>query len=1079
MTGKLQITSLGGIHISRKGQPVTGFVSVKVQALLAYLAVTARPHTREALAALFWGEMSDEDAKANLRQALANLRKLAAPNLLIARDTVEFNGDSPYSLDVEAFEKTVTANLQSADPATTAPGQKDDRSIIMGELQAALDLYRGNFLEGIAVRDAPEFEDWLVARREHYHDLAVQGFNVLAARLAAQGTYREAITAVRRSLALDPWREESHRQLMTCLVRTGQRSAALAQYETCRGLLDRELGIQPAIETIALYEKIRSAESMRWDNLPPQSTPFIGRQNELAEINRLLADPACRLLTLVGPGGIGKTRLSIQAAASWNDAFLHGVCFVPLAATPTGNPEILVNTIADALHFSFSAQPTPRAQLLNFLREKDMLLVLDNAEHLPGLGGLLSEILESSGDTKILVTSRLRLNLHGEWIYQVRGMALPGQDEAEAAASIHEFSAVQLFIRNAARVNAHYNPGEEEIKDILQICSLVDGFPLGIELAAAWTHTLDCRSIVREIQKNLDFLNTSQRDLPERQRSLRAVFENSWRILSEAEQNTFQRLSVFRGGFDQEAARHIAEASFLDLAALVDHSLLQHYPDGHYEMHEVLRQYAEERLSASSDHENTHDRHCEYYARTLHENEERLKISTDLDELAVGIENMRAAWQWALEHRRLEEIDRFLVALHRYYEVRGWFQEGTKIFGQAVELLATVEGKEQNLTEYVRTRALARQASFFVKLSSIPIAKEALRQSMAVFERLGPKSELLYARNRFASAHIGEGDLESAARLSEEALTLARELYEPFEEAMSLYSLCVISYLRGDYPQARKYCQQCLSIRHEIGDDYGIGHCLNILGLVALYLGDYAETEKLIREGLSAFRAIRSQYGEATCFYNLGILAYFQGELESARSLFWQALSLHQSLSEPEGTALCLNGLGMADVASGRYAEARRFCSEGLSLCRKTGANYPMAYCLKTLGDASRLLGEPSFPEAETYLREGLSIAMQNNIAPAALHVLLGMAELYIEGSEPRQNQALEWLSLVMRHPAGIKFTRDHAARLWKQVTADLPPELAAKKQKGWADNTLEMTVKAIQEVPALGCTSQSNNFNP
>jgi len=307
---------LGGLEIQRADQPSINFISNKVPALLAYLAVARRAHSRDKLAALLWGEMSDADAKNNLRQALANLRKFFDDELTITRDTIGFKGDG--FVDSMEFDSGLRlASSLDGEPA----------SVILTD---SLRLYRGDFLEGFHVRDAPDFEDWMLAERARLRELALQALHTLTQFHASRGNFSEAMTYASRLLTFDPWREEAHRQLMLLQARTGQWTAALSQYETCKKILGKELGVQPSLETTALYERIRSARQAARHNIPPSSTAFVGRENELENLRQRLADPACRLVTLTGLGGIGKTRLAQETARLCADMFINGAWMIPL-----------------------------------------------------------------------------------------------------------------------------------------------------------------------------------------------------------------------------------------------------------------------------------------------------------------------------------------------------------------------------------------------------------------------------------------------------------------------------------------------------------------------------------------------------------------------------------------------------------------------------------------------------------------------------------------------------------------------------------------------------------------------------
>ena len=461
MSEVLQLSLLGGLQINLAGKPIISFLSAKAQALLCYLTVTGQPHSRETLATLLWGDRPDAEAKANLRQALSNLRKHLAAYLDISREMVSLNQDLSYYLDVQLFEAALTPqrdqglSISEVLAARQIEPVGKSSEVPLEALRQAVELYRGDFLEGFVVREALTFEEWLLAQRQRLRQLALHGLHRLAVEHTARGEFAAGLDCTTRLLALEPWREESHRQMMILLAKSGQRSAALAQYETCRRILAEELGVEPAAETLALYQRLKTMGTTRPHNLPPQTTAFVGREVELARIADYLETPACRLLTLTGLGGIGKTRLALQAAMKLapGPAFADGVFLAPLTAmghraelpglkaSAKLELNVLVSALASALNFSFSGSVEPKTQLLNYLQAKEMLLILDNFEELlisdghgerggfpSGGGDLVLDILRRAPGVKLLVTSRERLNLEEEWVLEVEGLAYPKED---------------------------------------------------------------------------------------------------------------------------------------------------------------------------------------------------------------------------------------------------------------------------------------------------------------------------------------------------------------------------------------------------------------------------------------------------------------------------------------------------------------------------------------------------------------------------------------------------------------------------------------------------------------------------
>ena len=597
-----------------------------MRGLLTYLAVEAgRPHRRATLVGLLWPDWPEPSAATNLRNALSNLRKAvgdreaAAPALLVDRETIQFNPTGDAWVDVHAFQ-TLTKPQQSAD-----------------RLSEGIALYRGPFLEGFSLKDSAAFEEWLQATREQLERGCLAALTRLAEQHEGVGDLAKACEVTWRAVDLAPWQEESHRRLLRLLALSGQRSAALTQYETCRSVLKRELGVEPAAETTRLYEQIRDGVLMSGGtgrtrtplpplcplrpptsppNLPTWLTPFVGRGELLTEIATRLADPGCRLLTLVGPGGSGKTRLAVEAATRQAGAFTHGVCFVPLVSTVSA--ESLASAIAHSLGLHTATQGDPRQQVTDYLRAKQLLLVLDNFEHLIGTVQMMGPLLADAPGLKALVTSRVALQIQGEQRLPILGLPYPAEVPA-GPLDPGQYSSLQLFVQAARQVAPAFNPSADDLTQVAAICRLVGGLPLGILLAAAWMRLLSPGELAEQLAAHsLELLDGEWQDLPERQRSLRAVFDQSWRLLNEQERQAFAQLSVFRGGFTYPAAQEVTGVTLHTLLRLANGSLLERTPGGRYMAHELLRQYAEEKLDADPGRgEAARGQHAAYYMRAL------------------------------------------------------------------------------------------------------------------------------------------------------------------------------------------------------------------------------------------------------------------------------------------------------------------------------------------------------------------------------------------------------------------------------------------------------------------------------
>jgi predicted ATPase/DNA-binding SARP family transcriptional activator len=1137
---RLALSFLGPFEATLEGVPITTFDSNKVRALLAYLAVEAdRPHSREFLAGLLWPDYPERSARTNLRNALANLRKAIRdqkampPYLTVTRATIQFNQQSDHWTDVAAFAELADRGSPS-------------------DLESALALYRGPFLEALSVDDSAPFEDWCLRVREQLDRQVTSTLEHLAAQYEEQGQVERALGYARRQVELAPWQEEAHRNLMRLLARSGARSAALAQYEACRRALREELDVEPGEETTQLYERIRDGqdltgcrwESGRWEsggkpvrsaelsNLPVQLTPFIGREEVLAQIGERLRDPNCRLLTLVGPGGSGKTRLALEAAARQVKHYRHGVWFVPLA--PLRAVESIVPTIAQSLGLTFHGETEPRAQLLDYVRGKRLLLVLDNAEHLIqepliGIAGIATEILRTAPGVKVLVTSRIGLHVGGEHRYPVEGMAYPelapsaalragpgrspegGTGELDDAA---QYSAIKLFLQSACRAQPDFVLTGEVLPDVVRICQLMKGMPLGILLAAAWVALFTPGQIAAEIERSLDFLESDERDVPERQRSLRAAFDHSWNLLSERERELFSALSVFRGGFGWEAAGEIAGASARELLALVDKSLLHRAAEERYEVHELLRQYAGERLSASPDAERSvRDRHAAYYAAALEHWAADLKgprQQTALVEMEAEIEDARAAWDWAVEQAQVELLDQAMDGLGWFYLWRDRYLEGESAYRTAADELSTA-APGRATTQVARQRTLARllawQSIPSALLGYAKMARNLSRRSLELLdacERAGHDVRLERAFALWAAGRPGGYwgvDRGKTKELLEESLALYRASGARWETASVLQWLGNVLQGLGSYDQAAQAQREALAIHRQLGDQLGMADSLGGLGWIRFDQGDLTEAERLTRESLALRLAMNTPSFSEEARLRLSLLLVFQGRFAEACLHSEAALAMaNEVLSDPARAAYAMASLGEIDLHMGRYAEGGRKAQAALVQVQDEHYGWQMGMVLLYLGTAA--MAEGAYVEAQRRLRDSLAqfqrtetqaqivwayaalggVAVLRGHADEAFTQLLEALSLLNEcrsftavlctlpyvalllAQQGKEEQAAEVYTLASRYPyvSNSRFWEDMAGNHVAAAAASLSPEIVAAAQERGRARDLWATVEEL-----------------
>ncbi|MEO8394156.1 MAG: hypothetical protein ABI700_14295, partial [Chloroflexota bacterium] len=661
------------------------------------------------------------------------------------------------------------------------------------------------------------------------------------------------------------------------------------------------------------------------DHLPASTTSFVGRAEELTEIATLLGLPDCRLLTLAGPGGMGKTRLAIEAARRLPFPTVH---IIPLQ--PLNSPDFLVSTIADVTGFQFYSGTDSKRQLLDYLQDKHWLLVLDNFEHLLEGVTLLTDILQAAPDVKLLVTSRERLNLHEEWVLVLEGLDFPNESATDA---LEGYSAVQFFIQRARQTQAKFSLADSA-EAVIAICQQVEGMPLGLELAATWLRAMSCSQIATQMQHQLDFLTTPLRNVPERHRSLRTVFEQSWSLLSEQEQDVLMRVSVFRGGFDLEAAAQVAEATPSLLAGLVDKSLIRLTPSGQYDLHELLRQFGAEKLDDDpTEYVQTRDRHSTFYADFLSKRNGDLKgrrQRAGLDEIRADFENVRAAWYWMTAQKNYALLNQSIESLCLYCEIRSRFQEGLELFWYVQEVFASNTSGE---AQRVWGRVSARWVEMWRLNEQVPETYESLKSrvesSLALARQYGDQAEIAFCLWLLGILAFLAGDFAAALLPFEESFALYSDLDDRYYMAQLADFLAPIWGTQAQIDRYFALTQQSAALRREIGDQHGLASSLHNLAHNAFHAGKYQESENYLREMDAIYLEVGNEARLARNSALRAEIAFYQGNFEQARILA-QAAEAKAPKATISGKMQAMSVFSLLSTVEGDYAHARRL-AEGLS----------------------------------------------------------------------------------------------------------------------------------------------------
>ncbi|MCG3210708.1 MAG: hypothetical protein FOGNACKC_04339 [Anaerolineae bacterium] len=908
MANPLELFLLGDMALKLNGKPLEGVTSQKAIALFIYLTCNPGPVSRDRLAGLFYGHLPQATARADISVLLSRLKPLAA-YVQTDRRNVSINLDCPIWLDVAVLEEQLAALLDERQP---------DRPVMpdmAANLEAALSLYRGDFLAGFHPPRAPAFEEWVILEQERLHQLVLTGLEKLAGYYLSTGQYQAGLKWAGRLVQLDPLYESGHRQMMLLLTRNNQRAEALAHYQNCRQILADQLNVPPSPETITLYERIRQIPGRHHDTLPLPATSFIGREEELAWIEQQLQKPACRLLTLVGPGGIGKTRLAIEAARREAINFWHGVCFVPLSIVPSANQ--LLPALTQALRFSPTRPSVAEAQLMQFLRQRELLLVLDSVEYLFDPAGseqnsglnLLIKLLDTAPDVKILVTSRRRLNLSREWVYPVPGLPTP---KSATQADLISAGASRLLLERGRQVRPEFSLAQADGEAIVRLCRLTHGMPLAIEIAAGWLKLLSVGDVAAEIERSLAFLQNTNLDVVARHQNILAVIESSWQALEETERYALRQFAVFKGGFRREAAQALLVGCAPDittavpvklLATLVDRSFLRVTPAGRYMHHPLMQQFALERLAVRpNEHRRVIDCHGQYYTRFLKLREKDVKSFRQNEafaEISEERENVLAAWQWAIAERQVEAISDGLESLLFWYANENQFQEGVIYSRQAVEMLqGLLQAQDDHIgrlrLQTVLSHALAFYAINLFHTGQFNQFKLLLEEGQTLAEQVSDRRLLVTLQIYWGLALVAQGDSRQAETYVRQAMNLAKEKGYLWLYGVSLGVLaqCLRGHNRHNYAEAAAYLTECAAIFHQMGDRRSELTANFLLGELYRFSDDFSKSDAILAGGLDLARREAIVVSEVWHLVGLIELNLETGSYQPAASLLLDGLDI-------------------------------------------------------------------------------------------------------------------------------------------------------------------------------------------
>jgi predicted ATPase/Flp pilus assembly protein TadD len=939
------VTQLRTLGELRLGQGA--FTQPKPLLLLSYLSLEGRQQ-RKPLAELFWRE---GNRMKSLSMALTRLRQ-GVGNV------------------VEVSETWVAANL-SCD-AREVLGALDEN-----QWQRASDLYQGAFLEGTVLEDwSSKLEEWVYTTREYLAGRVQEALLGLSEEAARNQDFDKAGAYAERAYKLPglSGTELTNLKRLYPLLSAGR---SLLAPEARKEIEDYGLTVSLSTEEARTSFKPTSAPS-----LPSLGSSFVGRDEELTELATLLSKPQVSLVTLLGPGGVGKTRLALQLAHEQQklSSFKDGVYFAKLETL--SDPSLLPSSLLNELGLIQQSKVDPFTQLRDFIAQKNLLLVLDNFEHLVQGSSLLSHLLSHCPNLKLFVTSRERLRLEEEFVFTLEGLAYPQtllEQLPPGDAKLSE--AVQLFRERAQHVQPRFDI-TQNLAEVIRICTLVEGLPLALELAASWLKTMSCQAVAAEIERSPEFLRSSFNTLPERHRSVKAVFDYSWKLLSAKEREVLRKLAVFVGGFRREAASEVAGATIPVLASLVDKSLLRVLPGGRYDRHPLLFQFTREKLSDPNEQRETEQNYRAFYlklsqqARAHFYSPEAKTWLYRFDEELGNVRSLLAKAESETGLALLTNLAEFWASRGLYQEARtflttflsastdqssalyirglytladfaweqGDFREAQRLLEQALPLAQTLAD------DHALSRILVLLARIYhYNHNDVSKARTLYEAAIATAERVNNKANKASALNLMAILVTGEGEFETALGFYQQSLTLWRELGHSHGVAYVLNNLANIYDGRGNYQEARQSFEQSLHLFQELGDREGVGMALGNLASIALKQGDYQEAKELYQKSLALRRELGDKRATAYVLNGLGQVAFQQRDYEGAQTLLQEALDLNVQIGYKLAIGDSLRGLGEVYEAKGDARKARETFQEGLALCRSMNDSWGIANTARLL----------------------------------------------------------------------------------------------------------------------------------
>ena len=1054
---QLRLLSKPGIFLEGAWQPLP---KGKTSALLYYLAYQGDWVSRDELVYLFWADTSEKQARSNLRSLLSrSIGKLTYVNLEIERERLRWQVES----DIADFHKALSNN----------------------DISSAIKLYNGEFLQGYHCADALAFEDWLELEREELLRIYKENTESFVRDLMLDKDYKKAAEILRKVLDQDPFDEVSFRQYLQAVFLSDGETKAKQVFSDYQTALSKELETTPDTSTFALFDELSTNLSAQQTttiaikttdkvshNLPIKLTPFIGRKRERDELAALLADPVVRLLTIVAPGGMGKTRLAIAVAEEHIGSFADGVWFVPFETLE--NSDNMVFQIAESLDFKFSGQEKPKQQLYRYIKEKELLLVTDNLEHLLEGVASLSELLEQSPATKVLATSREVLDLQAEHVFGLNGLDVAHEKSEES-------EAVRLFVQSAQQRDKTFEFTTDNMQVVNQICELVAGMPLALELAASWLRVLSLEDIVEELEQSIDILESQSRDRSDRQQSIRTIFDYSWLLLTKQEKDALAKLAVFHGGFDRKAAKEVTQVSVPILLGLSNKSFIRKEQDGRYTQHPLMWQYCREKFDVLANMDTVCNQHAQYFltfVAQLPDLDKIIETQPIIDTIDKNFANIETGWNLAIKQKNEFLIGNASYSIINFFIYNSRFESGKIFFKRALHGLNNESiaqailyfglGRIQGMSDAndEASSNLKKSINIF-ELHHAPPQEGKLKALFWLYINLGVLGEeeksfqTLLECNKQARA--ANDDFHIAASLSHMAWQPPYTLNQQtamFRESISLLQNCngyvhltwtyknfayLLTLHHGEYTEALELVEKGTKIESKRGWKTRLANFYIHKASIFLQLGKLEEAKEIAYQVLDMTKSLEFSFDLWSidgAHFVLTKVAKLQGNIGIAKNNIQAALNILENRKHLGGVYFeyaidYICELGQLAIAENEITHAIECKDRSLNIIDQTTST-AIIYSRHRLYilEADIALKQNTPTIAYKHLDNAFEILFKNEQQPALLNLFTKYAEVLIqEGNYP---QAAPFLNCAANHSASNFETKQIARKLLTDLNVDV-----------------------------------------